>query len=75
MPARKKKISIPPTEFEAIRKTLGLAPKMLAKRIGVSLPTIHRWARNGVPAGPESRLLRILRGLEYIERSIKRDEV
>jgi DNA-binding transcriptional regulator YiaG len=62
-------------ELIEVRERLGLSPKQLSKRIGVTQGTVNRWEREGLPEGPESRLLRVMQGLAYIDRSIKRDEV
>jgi DNA-binding transcriptional regulator YiaG len=47
-----------------------MSQKQLSRRIGVSKETLTRWEAKGLREGPESRLLRILQGLEYIERSV-----
>ena len=60
-------IKISPEEVVRIRQKLEMTPSEMAKRLGVSLPTQHRWERDGVPQGPAAKLIQLL---EYIERTM-----
>jgi DNA-binding transcriptional regulator YiaG len=58
-------------DIEEIRHWLRMTHEQFAKVLGVSVPTLWRWRKKGVPVGPAMKLLEKLRSEMLAERAVR----
>lgn len=60
-------------DIEEIRHWMRLSHKDFAKGLRVSTPTLWRWRKNGVPAGPARKLFEKLHAEMLADRALQAD--
>lgn len=59
-------------DIEEIRHWMRMTHGQFAQVLGVSVPTLWRWRKKGVPPGPAMKLLEQLRKEMLAERAVAR---